>query len=258
MRLIPLKRAVYPALLAAVAVLSAPACRAGDFEKLAAGLAGTAMQANASRLAVAEFTAQAEEGRAGADAARRRLCGELFKQPGLGVMDAAVLEQLNERGRLWAQLLVKGEVYGAGAGAMLVLKTYDLRSGRPLSTVQLELREESPGRVPEDLRDAPGDPARSACARAAEEVRGANAALVELKARYWAAKVREPGFSYTRLSSRPGSELKDYATFQKFYQLFNAYYDQAGPVTLTAAERTKVGALLRQEEGLKAGCPAER
>ena len=79
-------------------------------------------------------------------------------------------------------------------------------------------------------------------------------AAVELKARYWAVKVRDPGFSYSGLERAPGSELRDYGTLQRFYELFNAYYYQDGPVVLTEPESSRLKTLLEREAAALREC----
>jgi hypothetical protein len=246
------------AFAAALALLWGPVlCRAGEYERLADELVKTAKTGGVSHLAISDFTAQGKAGQNEAREAQQRLSRALFELPGIGVMDASVLETLKERGRRWAQVLIKGEVYRTKTGVVLVVKTINLRSGRQLATMQINVREDAQSSVPKDFRDAPGD-IKSACAKSLEQLREANKAGVELKARYWAAKVRDPGFSYSGLDNAPGSELRDYATLQKFYKLFNAYYEQAGPVIITRTERSSLNALMGNEARVMGECPGAR
>lgn len=229
-------------------------CLAGEYGRLADELAQNAKKHGLNRLAISGFSAEGPAGDGAAGEAQRLLSEALFKLPELGVMDAQVLEKLKERGRRWAQVLVKGRVYGTGTGLVLVVKTISTRSGRQLAIMQINIREAPQSPVPADLRDAPGDMKDSACARDLERLREENRAAVDLKARYWAAKVRDPGFSYAGLERAPGSELRDYGTLQRFYELFNAYYDQDGPVVLTEQESSRLKALLEKEAAALREC----
>lgn len=246
------------ALAAALALLCGRPCLGGNYERLADELVKTAKTEGLSRLVMNNFAAQGRAGQEEAREAQLRLSEALFKLPGIGVMDATVLEKLKERGRRWAQVLIKGEVYSTETGAVLVVKTIDLRSGRRLAIIQISAGEEAQSPVPKDFRDAPGDIKRSACAEALEQLKDTNIACVELKARYWAARVREPGFSYSGLDSAPGSELRDYATLQKFYTLFNAYYEKDGPIIIPKTERLKLNTLMEKEAMVRNECPDAR
>lgn len=256
-RLLNYQAAVCALAMALALVCAPPLCPAGEFETLAGELAKISGQAGYNRLAINEFSAQEPAGLGQSRTAQQLLSAALFKIPGLGVMDAAVLEKIQGRSRRWAQVLVKGAVYGSADGDVLVLKATDLRSGRQLAALQISLRAEARG-YPADLRDSPAEANDMACAKELERLKEANTGSVELKARYWAARIREPGFSYAGLAAAPGSELRDYATLQKFYTLFNAYYDQEGPVIITAAERAALEQLIEKEHQVKTKCPADR
>ncbi|MBU2572820.1 MAG: hypothetical protein KKH28_01925 [Elusimicrobia bacterium] len=247
---------VTAALGAALTFLWSPGiCFAGEYERLADQLVKIAKTQKLARLAISNFNAQGQAGQDEAREAQRRLSEALFKLPGIGVMDASVLEELKERGRRWAQILVTGQVYRTKTSIALVVKMINLRSGLQMAAMQITIREEAQSSFPEDFRDAPRDTRESACAKAFEQLVDANRADVELKARYWAARVREPGFSYYELDRAPGSEITDYATMQKFYILINAYYEQDGPVILTETERARLNALLKTEDGVLRKCP---
>ena len=236
---------------------SAAPCFAGEYERAAGQLVKAAGERGFNRLAISSFTARDQAAPGEAAQAQQRLSETLYSMPGVGVMDAPVLEKMRERGRLWAQVLVRGQVYRTSAGLFLVIKTFDLSTGRPMGIMQINAGVE-PDNFPRDLRDAPGGLKDSACAKASDELLTANLAAVDQKARYWAARAREPGFSYSGLDRAPGSELKDYATQQKFYALLNDYYGQDAPVTLTPAERTGLKELMEKETAFRRDCPEAR
>jgi len=49
--------------------------------------------------------------------------------------------------------------------------------------------------------------------------------LVDAKALYWAAKMKEPGFNMRSLSRNPGTEIADPEVKAKFYRLLGTYYN---------------------------------
>jgi hypothetical protein len=243
---------------ALILLLGIGACFAGEYGRLAAELAGTIKTSGLNRIAISSFSAHGLAGHPAAAEAQRRLSEELFVLPGLGVMDAVVVKKLKERGARWAQVLIKGQVYGTGDGAVLVIKAVSTRSRKQLAILQINIAEAAQSPVPADFRDAPADIKDAACVKSRNQLQEENRAAVDLKARYWAARAREPGFSYSGLAEAPGSELRDYGTLQKFYELFNAYYEQDGPVILTAAERSALTLLMEKEAIVLRDCPAER
>jgi TolB-like protein len=69
--------------------------------------------------------------------------------------------------------------------------------------------------IPDPFRDAPRDIA--ACVDWEDRADKLHAKTLELKARYWAAKIRRPGFSARSLKRNPGSEIRSLTTRHKFY-----------------------------------------
>lgn len=233
-------------LSAAGSALSAPA----GYDGLARELAASASGAGLNRFAVAPFKTAGDLPPGAAAQAQRRLSEALKRLPGTGVMDAEVLKGLGQREGYWAQVLLLGTVHASAGGPTLVAKAVD-RRGRTRATLQAPLPADS---YPAGLRDAPASPAQAACARRLATLDNENAAAVDLKARYWAAMARTPGFSYKGLARPPGSELRDYATMQEFYRLLNAYYAGEAPVYLSEEELSSVKWLLKKEEKDLADC----
>ena len=48
--------------------------------------------------------------------------------------------------------------------------------------------------------------------------------ILDAKARYWAAKIKEPDFSYASLTSNPGSEISNPRLRTRFYDLMKAWH----------------------------------
>lgn len=230
----------------------------GEYERLADKLAATAKLHGLERLAVSNFTAQGGASPEEARQAQLLLSEELVKLRGAGVMDAEMLEKLGERGHLWAQMLVRGRLFRTGEGLVLVLKTVHLRSGRPINMVQMNVPETKGPTPPEDLRDAPADPKTAACLKTAERLRSEGGAAVDLKARHWAARLRDPAYSGSGEERLPGSEIRDYRLRQEFYSLLNEYYDREEPVALTSQETERLEEYIKSESAFLRDCPAAR
>lgn len=92
------------------------------------------------------------------------------------------------------------------------------------------------------------------CADWEETVRVRQAATIELKARYWASKLREPGFSRSQLTRNPGSEIRSMALRQKLYARMKELHSRGYAQGLTEREREKLEASDRIAERLETNC----
>ncbi len=163
--------------------------------------------------------------------------------------------------------VVAGTVFAAGPKLKVLTRLIDIRTGRVLLADQSESERER-AQFPEvpdielewdgtawplppsDFRDAVSDPGQGSCAGRKMRLTGLNSELVETKARYWAAKMKEPGFTVRGLSRNPGTEITDPEVKARFYKLLGAYYrseyeEPPDPARLTAvldliAEEAKV------------------
>lgn len=178
--------------------------------------------------------------------------------------------------------VVTGAVFAAGDKLEVFVKLIEVRSGRVIAAARAEeerdwrrqsfpasrpvIRSAVPAGVPADLRDAPspveGD---RSCRSRMEKLVRLNAELVDEKAGYWAARMREPGFTAGKLTRNPGSEITDPETKVRFYKLLGIYHREGGP----APSPSRLPALmnLMKEEKLAAdecgsgplpGLPPER
>lgn len=75
-----------------------------------------------------------------------------------------------------------------------------------------------------DFRDSVSDSKDNSCSGRKLSLTKLNSELVDTKARYWAAKMKEPGFNRRSLSRNPGSEIGDPETKARFYKLLATYY----------------------------------
>lgn len=137
--------------------------------------------------------------------------------------------------------VVTGTVFAAGEKLKVLTRLIDVKTGRVLLAAQFELKRERDQfpEVPDigldwdggewplpplDLRDAVSEPGRASCAERKRRLAGLNSELVDAKALYWAAKMKEPGFSVRGLSRNPGTEIADPEVKARFYKLLGAYY----------------------------------
>jgi TolB-like protein len=99
-----------------------------------------------------------------------------------------------------------------------------------------------------DLRDAIGGsplvPGSSACGSSQGEVDEIERSIVDLKARYWASKLKDPSFSSRSLKHNPGSEIDNPEIKARFYSQMRLWYDDASAPPMTSSEIT----ILNQQE----------
>lgn len=112
------------------------------------------------------------------------------------------------------------------------------------------------GFAQDELLDAPGPLAGGAGECDAWEARSrrAHETTLDLKARFWAARMREPGFSARALTRNPGSEIRDLALRQELYRRIKELYQAGGGPGLTTRERESLLAAERKAEALAEAC----
>ncbi len=264
---------------ALVLALAATAAGAADYQGLAMSLAGAARSSGISRVLLGSFTAGA-----GAESearyAQERAAAALASQKDLEVMDQETMQAYAGSKDGWMaklpsrerpQAFIKGSVFQEGDDVTLLVKLVDARSGRVIRTGELKSRARFSGSdvpavpdlkwdepvavapVHDDFRDAPAEPA-AGCEKSFKELTRVNTAAVDLKARYWARKMKEPGFTLGALSRNPGSEIRDPQVKEKFYALLSKYYDQAGGPALPKAQEQKLEAFMAKEDGVIDRC----
>lgn len=87
-----------------------------------------------------------------------------------------------------------------------------------------------------------------------EAVRARQAATLEYKARYWATKLREPGFSGSKLTHNPGSEIRNMALRQKLYARMKELHTSGYTQGINELEKEKLEGSDRMAARLEANC----
>jgi len=165
--------------------------------------------------------------------------------------------------------VVTGVVFADGENLKVLARLIDLKTGRVLLAAEMEA-----GRLPPELsdggfnsmeppevgfpdlpaewdrpapalswvafRDAVADPSDQSCSGRWSLIAKLNTELVDAKARYWAYKMKAPGFSIRGLTKNPGSEIKDPGVKTRFYKLLAVYFEEED---LAFPEPEKISAL---------------
>jgi TolB-like protein len=110
-----------------------------------------------------------------------------------------------------------------------------------------------PRLFPEDgseLRDAPAD---DSCAGAAARVDRMESMILELKARYWALRLKK-GLAAASLKQNPGSTITDPELKRRFYGLVKSWYERGWVPELTPDEVRRFVAIDRRAFALHREC----
>lgn len=264
---------------ALTALFSSGASAAGsDCGALANDLARAARSSGLTRLALGQFSAGggAEEE---ARYASEEVAAGLAAQKDLQIIDQSALEALAGSKEGWLakvpsrarpQAIIKGSVFLEGDEVTVMARLVDTSNGRVLAALQarggarftevppvpdvnwgapVALAKLTPG----DFRDAPSEGGID-CSSAFKDLNRINSQAADLKARYWARKMKEPGFAYGSLSRNPGSEIRDYQTRQKFYELLAKYHDDDRLPRLPEAQAKKLEAFMARESSVIDQC----
>lgn len=264
------------------------------YESLARELTSIARHAGYARLAVLPLNpASGGRGEAG-KAIAERLISQLVSQTDVQVVERSLLDQVIREQKLGYQGVLDpsqakqvGRVLGVDAlvsGSFLTLsdgrievhaRLLDAETARVMgaatSRVAKEWQDDFFGGsdvmnvLPPDIGAFPEAPRAddlvreaiagdSGCSGWEERMDRLQSSVIEFKARHWAAKLREPGFSPRGLSRNPGSEIRSVSLRHDFYGRVRELYDEGYRGTLSARERELLDYSERAAERLREDC----
>ncbi|MBI3552674.1 MAG: hypothetical protein HY077_09145 [Elusimicrobia bacterium] len=250
--------------------------RADDYSRVAGELSKAAVRHGKRRVAVLPFQEGGGRGGSGGLFVSEKITGPLLNDERLEVVERTLLQSVLKEQRLQLSgaadprsIKELGKVLGVEAivtGTLLNLKDdrvelnarlIDAETARVLwvasARVQKEWAETLVGdvfdiQVPplggfetNDMRDSvAGD--ETNCLSARSRAADIDRSLIDLKARYWAARLRSPGFSRSALKTNPGSEIEDADLKADFYAKLKRYYQEsAAPVSDAEIEQLNAG-----------------
>ncbi|MGD9643323.1 MAG: hypothetical protein AB7V08_11355 [Elusimicrobiales bacterium] len=266
------------ALLTAALLSPVMAQGSGEYGRLASGLVQAAIGHGMSRVAMGAFSSAGASAEEDARFASERTAAGLAAGTGIQFLDLGVLEAAAGGREGWLarlpaktrpQALVKGTVFKEGEKITVMVRLVEASTGRVLASLQAVSRarfSELPpvpdmdwGSAPEvapvrdPFRDAPADGGFN-CSAAFREMDRVNAGAAELKARYWAAKMKEPGFVVGSLTRNPGSEIRDPLLKQKFYELLTRYYGEEDAPAISRDQTARLEEFMGRESGVIDRC----
>lgn len=259
-----------PIILGAMLALCGTALGAADYAGMASRLAKAAEAGGVTRITVGQFSAEGEGAAGEARFAAEKLSSAFSKTGGLQVSDQSVLEMSAGSGAGWLkklpakvrpQAMLMGSVFVEGGRVTVMARLVETGSGRVLASDELtssprfsqippvpDLDWSAPPSaavMPDPFRDAPSDDGFD-CQAAFRRMDALNVKAADMKARYWAAKMKEPGFLAGSLTRNPGSEIRDPQLRQKFYETLGEYYQNGAP-ELSAAQVKQLENFMQRE-----------
>lgn len=274
---------------AALLLLASPGAHAGDaYRSLAREFSRAGAKAEIRRIAVLPFASVDGSRSLDGEGVAERLTTQLIRAGRPQVVERRLLERVMEEHRLMSTGLIRqaeikrlGELLSADAvltGSLFETKgrleiharLIEVETGRALHAAQAEVEPDwaLTARVPSlevappafevpaplFLRDAIGSRGSVDCADAEARLEVLERGSLGLKARFWAARLREPGFSPAELKRNPGSEIADPELRARFYGLLRAWSAAQASPELTAAERRMLADGEEEAEGIRTAC----
>lgn len=279
--------------LAALALMCGPLLPvpafAGTCDKAAAEILLYSRTNDIKKISVLGFTPKTGVERSEADYISERTGACLAGREKPALIERALLEKVLKESRLsvsaggdagrnkepsdifLVDAVVTGTVFAAGKKLKVLTRLIEVRTGRVLLAVQSEAEREwaqyleSPELLtdwdpadwalpPLDLRDAVLDDGKARCAERKRLLGKLNAGLVDAKARHWAAKMKEPGFSIRGLTRNPGTEITDPALKARFYKLLGGYYRDPAAAPPEAEALPALNGLMEEESRVYNEC----
>ncbi|MDE2491314.1 MAG: hypothetical protein KGM24_10730 [Elusimicrobia bacterium] len=272
-------------LLALAAVRPAPA-RADEYERIARVLARDARDGGKTRLAVLPFQELAGDGGSDGKVVAERLLDPLAAQRGVEVVERAMLDRvmgeqklensgiadpdtIEALGRiLGADALVTGTVIELNDGRVEVnARLIDAGSARVLAAVETRVERDwnrpffgdaswsGLTALPRVDFAVDASAAGTDCVAAERRVDALEGGILDLKARFWAARLRA-GLPAAALTDNPGSEIRDPDLRARFYARLRERSREGGPA-LTSEETARLEETVRRISRLEDACRAE-
>jgi len=221
-------------------------------------------------------------GSRGVSLIERTLLEKVLKEAGLSLGAGGAYDNAETlRSMLSVDAVVTGVVFADGEALRVFARLIDTKTGRVLIAAEaladrlppalsgglsgdMEPPEvpfpelpagwgDSPAVTGASFRDAVSGSGSGSCSGRRSAAARLNAELVDAKARFWAARMKAPGFSLRALTRNPGSEIGDPGVKARFYKLLTAYYRDSGP-GLEPEKNSEVENLIKLEERVSDEC----
>jgi TolB-like protein len=271
-------------------LLCAPSAYAGDFDKLAARLSAAAKSHGRARVAILPFQVIGGKGSTSGRIVSERLVAPMMAGGQVEVVERAMLESVMREQQLQFSGVVDarsvkeiGKILNVDAvitGTVIALKNDRVEvNARLIDTESAKILFAGETRTEQDWNESMFDDAAwggvgsswpalpsfdlasnaSAadwgCMGAADRVDELERSVTDLKARYWAQRLRE-GLDGASLTRNPGSEIRNPELRADFHKSLRAHASAAGP-NLTGEDLAKLKDALSRISRINDSCRGE-
>ena len=276
-------KGVRAALLAALsaAALALPAGASLDIQEMAKTMAAAAGTRRIKRVAIVPFTGPRGASSFSGAVVSERLVIQILARGELDLVERGLLDKVLEEQRLGVfgimdQDTVKnlGKVIGVDAiltGSIIELRNEKIEvNARLINTETAQVMAADTIRMTKDWEDRPigedmstwivpvpalnGDFFKSGGVTCLSRVDEVERRLLDLKARYWAERLKDPSFTLRSLKRNPGSEIRDEEMRKHFYVMMREHYDAPARTPLLPSERAQLAKGLEEVKVLTGLC----
>ena len=276
-------KGVRAALLAALsaAALALPAGASLDIQEMAKTMAAAAGTRRIKRVAIVPFTGPRGASSFSGAVVSERLVIQILARGELDLVERGLLDKVLEEQRLGVfgimdQDTVKnlGKVIGVDAiltGSIIELRNEKIEvNARLINTETAQVMAADTIRMTKDWEDRPigedmstwivpvpalnGDFFKSGGVTCLSRVDEVERRLLDLKARYWAERLKDPSFTLRSLKRNPGSEIRDEEMRKQFYVMMREHYDAPARTPLLPSERAQLAKGLEEVKVLTGLC----
>ncbi|OGS01127.1 MAG: hypothetical protein A3G41_00070 [Elusimicrobia bacterium RIFCSPLOWO2_12_FULL_59_9] len=174
----------------------------------------------------------------------RELLDKVMREQRLMQTGAVDVDEFRQVGRLLpVEAIITGSVSPLGDQLEVHARLIEVGTGKVLFALQAEFENEwfdAPFQASAEPLPAQAGAKPEACDRAGDIIDSLVISILDLKARYWALKVREPDFSYIQLTLDPGAKILNQRIRVWFYDLLTAWYNRGDAPRLTPSEHNKL------------------
>ncbi|MDD5656111.1 MAG: FlgO family outer membrane protein [Elusimicrobia bacterium] len=269
-----------------ITVLPAAPAAADPYDDIAAELCRAAARHAKARVAVLPFQSVGKRnGQAGeivsekltaavvargqVEVVERTLLAAVMREQRLMRSGAVDLPTIKELGRiLGVDALAAGTLTELRDGRFEVNgRLIDAQSARILAAVSARVRPDWAQSLFDDMSwPAPGwgafelapaaaaEPGAPDCGRAGEEIDELDRAVLDVKARYWAGRLRDRDIERGSLKRNPGSEIRNLETRREFYRILRAHFDDGALRRVGASEFARLRGAQAEIDRLAEAC----
>lgn len=168
------------------------------------------------------------------------------------ILTGTAVELRGERVELNARLIHAETAQVLAAATARVPKDWEEPAGADSTSLVVAVPElPEAGGPGASWRDSLNDEAAEGCR---EREKRLEVALMDYKARFWAAKLKDPAFSPRRITRNPGSEIRDPELRARFYELMRRRYYSGDAEPLAPLERAALASGLEELRALAETC----